>query len=494
MKKTMKKALSLLLAALLCAALMPGLGASAAGDAMSLDQVRELMNAEPLYPQKTGYIELDQMLEELVAPYEGQDTYTTLKGLYEWTVNNIDYSWKGYSQDYAPAYDCFTLTYDLTYETGLPQAYPVDMIYRAYHMLTARTGVCYDWGILFAVMARYVGVESYVHTGILRIGTWTGHHGWTELKLGGRNYIFDGQQDWRSKGIYGRIVYDHFGISMENASRYRQETDANAARDASMLPVTDPRVRIANVTVVPSRSGQVEGGGVCVWGEETVLTSAGELPVVGWYSPNGALLSSEESYTITPTADTTIYALFEGDVFVDLPANAWYLEDVLQAHELELVSGMSEAFFQPSGTMNRAQFATLLYQVEGGEATAPPAPFEDVSQAQWYANAINWAYASGVVHGISDTQFQPLGSVTREQAATMMVQYLENRGVTSSAQDPDFVDADQISPYAWEFLAQAQDLGLLSGYNDGTVQPGKILSRAEGVALLMNLIDCLAAA
>ena len=83
------------------------------GDAMSLDQVKALMNAETLYPQKTGYIELDRMLEELVAPYKGKDTYTTLKGLYDWTVNNIDYSWDGYSQNYAPAYDCFTLTYDL---------------------------------------------------------------------------------------------------------------------------------------------------------------------------------------------------------------------------------------------------------------------------------------------------------------------------------------------------------------------------------------------
>ena len=47
---------------------------------MSLDQVKALMNAETLYPQKTGYIELDRMLEELVAPYKGKDTYTTLKG------------------------------------------------------------------------------------------------------------------------------------------------------------------------------------------------------------------------------------------------------------------------------------------------------------------------------------------------------------------------------------------------------------------------------
>ena len=282
-----------------------------------------------------------------------------------------------YSQDYAPAYDCFTLTYPLTYETGLPQAYPRDMIDRAYHMLTARTGVCYDWGILFAVMARYVGVESYVHTGILRIGTWTGHHGWTELKLGGQNYIFDGQQDWRSKGIYGRIVYDHFGISMASSWRYNQETDANAKRDASMLPVTDPGVRIANVNVVSSRSGQVQGGGVCVWGEETTLTSAGELPVVGWYTPDGTALSYEPSYTLTPEQDITLCALFEGDVFIDLPANAWYLEDVLQAEAMDLVSGMSEAFFEPAGTMNRAMFATLLYQVEGAPASETTGPFAE---------------------------------------------------------------------------------------------------------------------
>lgn len=125
MKKRWSKVTCTVLALLVCLMVIPLSPASAAGDAMSLDQVRKLMNAEPLYPQKTGYVELDQLLEKLVAPYEGKDTYTTLKGLYEWTVNNIDYSWNGYSQDYAPAYDCFTLTYPLTYETGLPQAYPL---------------------------------------------------------------------------------------------------------------------------------------------------------------------------------------------------------------------------------------------------------------------------------------------------------------------------------------------------------------------------------
>lgn len=491
MRMKWKKTGLVVLALLVCLLSFPLGTASAVGDAMSLDQVKKLMNAEPLYPQKTGYVELDQMLEKLVAPYKGKDTYTTLKGLYDWTVNNIDYSWDGYSQDYAPAYDCFTLTYPLTYETGLPQAYPRDMIDRAYHMLTARTGVCYDWGILFAVMARYVGVESYVHTGILRIGSWTGHHGWTELKLGGKNYIFDGQQDWRSKGIYGYIVYDHFGISMDNAWRYTQETAANGPRDASMLPVTDPRVRIVNVTVVPSCSGEVTGGGECVWGKETTLTAKGDIPVVGWYSSSGKLLSREASYTFTPKQDMTIYALFEGDVFVDVKENAWYLEDLLAAYERQWIAGVSEAFFKPSSDLNRAMFATLLHRVDGEVPALEDAPFIDITPDAWYEAGINWAYETGVVHGVSDTAFAPLKGVTREQAATMMVQYLEGKGVFSDAVEPSFTDADTISDYAAEVIAKAQDLGLINGYNDGSVRPKKVLTRAEGVTLLMNLAQCL---
>ena len=54
---------------------------------------------------------------------------------------------------------------------------------------------------------------------------------------------------------------------MDNAWRYQQETAANGPRDASMLPVdAPPRVRVANVTVNTSRSGQVQGGGTQPWG------------------------------------------------------------------------------------------------------------------------------------------------------------------------------------------------------------------------------------
>ena len=50
------------------------------------------------------------------------------------------------------------------------------------------------------------------------------------------------------------------------------------------------------------------------------------------------------------------------------------------------------------------------------------------------------------------------------------------------------------SGYAVETIAKAQDLGILYGYEDNTIRPKNTLSRAEGVALLMNLVECLEAA
>lgn len=64
MRKKHCRLAALLLAVLLCLTALP-VSASAAGDAMSLDQVKALMNAEPLYPQKTGYVELERVLAKL---------------------------------------------------------------------------------------------------------------------------------------------------------------------------------------------------------------------------------------------------------------------------------------------------------------------------------------------------------------------------------------------------------------------------------------------
>ena len=119
---------------------------------------------------------------------------------------------------------------------------PYEVVNRAYYALTERKGVCYDYAALFAVIARYIGFESFVRTGEFIFETMfgTGHHGWTSIYIDGREYVFDPQRDYR-------ICFDatqpdkfyYFGVDEEHAWRYNPE-ECNDARDASFAkPGTD---------------------------------------------------------------------------------------------------------------------------------------------------------------------------------------------------------------------------------------------------------------
>ena len=491
MKKIGKQVLSLMLVLILCLSVLPGMGAQAAGNAMGLDAVKALLNKVELHPQRTGYAEMDKLLEDILAPYAESDPYTQIKAMYDWSVYNIVYSWAGYSQDYAPAYDKFTLRYRLTYEAGLPEAIPEEMIHRAYHAMTAKTGVCYDWGALFAIMARYVGVESYVHTGILRINSWTGHHGWTTLRIDGQDYIFDAQQDNRLLESDGTVSYAYFGIPKSAWYDYTPETKVNDARDAGFLPITAERERVAEVKVQASASGEVEGAGTYHWGEEVTLTAVGEHPFVGWYNTKGELLSTDPKYAFVPEAYVTLYALFDGDYFVDVSRKDWFFEDMSQAVDRGLIYGETSCTFLPEGNMTRAQLAAVLARAAGADTeAAAAAPFQDVNQTQWYAASVNWAYENGVVYGETPTKFNPSGKVTREQAAAMIMRYLEGQGVSLEANEAGtaFADAASISPYAAESIAKAGAAGILAGYPDGTFRPGRTVTRAEGTSFLMRAV------
>lgn len=480
-------------AIVLCLGVFSPVAAYGAGDAVSAQTMKNMLNAQELHPQSTGYAEFDAILEKMLAPYENSDTYTKIKFLYDWTVKNIDYSWEGYSKTTAPAYDCFTLKYDLTYDETLKEAIPKEVINRSYHALTAKKGVCYDWGALFAVMARYVGIESYVHTGYFKFeagyGTGSGHHGWTELVLNGKNYIFDGQREYRLCGNGQKAIqYLYFGIPYENAWRYTQETTANAKRDAGFLPVDADRTRYMEVDAVASRSGSVDGSGTYAMNSLVTLTNTSEVPFIGWYNANGVLLSQENTYSFTVTRNTTVYALYEGDYFCDIPAGVWYLDYAIDAFERHIVNGMTPVHFKANEKLTRGMSAVLLANAEGADLTGQSSGFLDIPQNAYYAQAVGWAKENNIVDGISDTVFSPNGDVTREQLVTMIIRYLDLKGIELQSSQLNYADISKISPYAKKYLEKAQSIGLISGYEDGTLRPKNTVTRAEGVAMLMRAL------
>ncbi len=159
-------------------------------------------------------------------------------------------------------------------------------------------------------------------------------------------------------------------------------------------------------------------------------------------------------------------------VFSDVDPGAWYESAVKYAITNSVFSGMSETTFEPNTAMSRAMLVQVLYNLEGNPLSSEYTnPFSDVKDGQWYADAVKWAVANGVVYGTTETAFSPNDKITREQLSTILYRYSQKKGydVTVTAELASFPDGDKVSGYAEDAIKWAVGVSLISGNKIGGV-------------------------
>ena len=178
-------------------------------------------------------------------------------------------------------------------------------------------------------------------------------------------------------------------------------------------------------------------------------------------------------------------------IYHDVPAGAWYEEAVQFVSASSLMSGLDGVTFGPAMNATRGQIVTILYRLAGQPAVTGRAPFLDVAAGSYCHDAILWANAAGIVSGTGDGNFQPNGTISREQMATMFYRYAAIRGcdLDISADLTVFDDCWQISQYALTPLGWAVGSGLMNGTGPSTVSPGTVTSRAVLATTLMRFCD-----
>ncbi len=188
--------------------------------------------------------------------------------------------------------------------------------------------------------------------------------------------------------------------------------------------------------------------------------------------------------TTEPSAEPTEQPVKEFP-FTDVPGDAWFYPDVYYAWDQGLMKGKDAAAFDPDGTTTRAEFATVLWRLAGSPAVTAEqkaaCPFTDLA-ADWYKDAVVWAYDTKVVNGMSADTFAPNEKITREQMVTMLCRY---SGETDNAADlSKITDADAISDYAKPAVAWAVVSGIVNGFPDGSFQPKGSATRAQMAAIM----------
>lgn len=174
--------------------------------------------------------------------------------------------------------------------------------------------------------------------------------------------------------------------------------------------------------------------------------------------------------------------------FTDVNEGDWFYDKVVYVYHHKLMTGTSETTFEPNATLTRAMMVQILYNKEGRPAAATNGnPYTDVPKDQWYYNAVQWAYENKITSGTSETTFEPNSEVTREQFAKFMYNYAGNPAVSGKL---DFVDADQVSDWAYDAMVWANQNNIILGKkkSDGSVvlDPRGNATRAEAATILMG--------
>lgn len=180
------------------------------------------------------------------------------------------------------------------------------------------------------------------------------------------------------------------------------------------------------------------------------------------------------------------------NVFSDVSSSAWYAEAVNYVYENGLMTGISSTQFAPNNTLTRAMVVQTLYAMANKPAVSGSENFTDVSSGDWFADAVTWASANGIVSGYNATQFAPNDPLTREQLALILYGYAQMRGYNttqSGTSIQEFTDYGSISAWALEAMDWAVNAGLLSGKGNGVLDPTGTATRAEVAQILMNFSE-----
>ena len=175
------------------------------------------------------------------------------------------------------------------------------------------------------------------------------------------------------------------------------------------------------------------------------------------------------SFTM-PAHDVTVSAVFtRGEGFADVAPGSWYYDAVEFVRARGLMDGVSETEFNPDGTMTRAMVWAILGRLDG----------EEISGSGWLEAARAWALESGVSDGT-----EPNAAVTREQLVTMLYRFA---GESATAADLNgYADGGEVSDWARDAFAWAIEHMIITGVDDDTLAPQSTATRAQCAAILMR--------
>lgn len=204
----------------------------------------------------------------------------------------------------------------------------------------------------------------------------------------------------------------------------------------------------------------------------------------GSHSYSGTKLETDVSDKITPSEITA---------FSDISSVPWAVDAINSLYKLEIINGKGDGLFYPNDSVTREEFIKMLVKAFSMKLVDEEIMFDDVSKDDWSYEYIKTAYISGITKGVSDTLFGKTEKILRQDVCVMIARLFEISGIkaenTELSVQTVFADYGDISEYAKDAILEMYSLGIVSGDENGFVNPKGSTSRAEAAKLLNKAIQ-----
>ena len=169
----------------------------------------------------------------------------------------------------------------------------------------------------------------------------------------------------------------------------------------------------------------------------------------------------------------------------------WAVKYINDSVDLGLFRGDENGNFNPEQKITRAQFITVLWRMAGSPDMEATHSFDDVDgQSEEFQKAIAWGHAKGYVSGISETQFDPNGMLTREAGMKMLHYYAGGKvgqeTMFYNIYDQLLKDSSEISDWAKKSVYWGIYYEMISGTDDFTISPKSPMTRAQMAKIMVS--------
>lgn len=210
---------------------------------------------------------------------------------------------------------------------------------------------------------------------------------------------------------------------------------------------------------------------------KSISAAAGDAKVELSKGENG-------SYSfVMPEGDVVISAVFEKlpPMFTDVTEGMYCYDAVQWAASNGVAKGMTETTFEPDTVCTRAQAVTFLWRAAGSPMPKTAAnPFSDVSESEYYYNAVLWAVENEITTGTTATTFSPNATAERAQVLTFLYRYAGSPEVSG---ENDFVDVPT-GAYYYNAVQWAVENGVTKGMTATNFGPYLTATRGQIVSFI----------